>query len=256
MRERIRINSKPVSKDLFARYFFDLWDRLSAEKHRSPEHDDSAVAPGTRPTYARFLTLMSWHLFIAEGVDAAVYETGIGGEYDATNLVEQPVATGITTLGLDHFFALGNTAESIAWHKAGIMKRGSPAFTISQLNPAAGVLQSRAEEKQVNLQTLPTDRRLEAANVDLHPSTEYNRRNATLAVALAEVALRKLGVLEAEPAAKDLPREFVDGLTQTTWRGRSETKEDGDVAWFIDGAHTAESVKTTAAWFAQETRQG
>ncbi|RSL98028.1 Folylpolyglutamate synthase [Fusarium oligoseptatum] len=143
VRERIRINSTPISEELFAKYFFQVWDRLEA----APKGEgDELMAP--RPIYARYLTLMSWHVFLQEGVDVAVYETGIGGEYDATNVVERPVASGISTLGIDHVFALGDTVLKIAWHKAGIMKTGSAAFTIEQVPDAEEVLKKRAEEKE------------------------------------------------------------------------------------------------------------
>ncbi|KAK6820577.1 folylpolyglutamate synthase [Apiospora arundinis] len=159
VRERIRIDGKPVSEELFARYFFEVWDMLgqAEEAEGNSTNEGKPVASSenvldvpmpTRPIYARYLTLMSYHLFLQEGVDVAVYETGIGGEYDATNIVERPVATAISTLGIDHVFALGNTVEKIAWHKAGIMKKGSAAFTIEQVPEAAEVLQNRAEQKR------------------------------------------------------------------------------------------------------------
>ncbi|KAF4806795.1 Folylpolyglutamate synthase [Colletotrichum siamense] len=75
-----------------------------------------------------------------EKVDAAIYEVGVGGELDSTNIIDQPVAVAITTLGIDHVQTLGNTIEQIAWHKAGIMKRGCPAFTVGQ--DAAAMKQS------------------------------------------------------------------------------------------------------------------
>ena len=54
---------------------------------------------------------------------------GIGGTYDCTNIIRNPIACGITTLDIDHTAILGKTVEEIAWHKAGIMKAGSTAFT-------------------------------------------------------------------------------------------------------------------------------
>jgi len=57
-----------------------------------------------------------------EKVDVAILEVGVGGEYDSTNIVENPIVCGITALGLDHVTVLGNTIDSIAWHKAGIIK--------------------------------------------------------------------------------------------------------------------------------------
>ncbi|KAG6013784.1 methionine-synthesizing 5- methyltetrahydropteroyltriglutamate--homocysteine methyltransferase [Claviceps pusilla] len=248
VRERIRINSSPLSEELFAKYFFQVWDRL-AKSSACPED----AVPGSRPLYARYLTLMSWHAFLSEGVDIAVYETGIGGEFDATNLVEKPVASGISTLGIDHTFVLGDTVEKIAWHKAGIMKEGSPAFTVKQELAASDVLQQRAWEKNVQLTVLSTDnKRLE--DVKIRPDAEFQKKNATLAINLAEAALTKLGLLtDSSTAPSALPDKFKDGLEGTVFRGRCEIKQEESVTWYVDGAHTAESLKMSSRWFADET---
>ncbi|KAL2173534.1 Mur ligase [Thermothelomyces heterothallicus CBS 202.75] len=245
VRERIRINSAPISEELFAKYFFDVWDRLEANADVAA--DDAA--PGSKPIYARYLTLMSFHVFLSEGVDAAVYETGIGGEYDATNVVEHPVASGISTLGIDHVFVLGDTVDKIAWHKAGIMKPGSPVFTVEQVPPAAEVLEARAAEKGVGLRVLDIDPRLAA--VKIRPDATFQKKNATLAVALAETALRRLDP-SFSPDPDALPREFVDGLEQVVWRGRCEVKVEDHVIWHVDGAHTVDSLKMAARWFVGE----
>ncbi|KAK3693475.1 Mur ligase [Podospora appendiculata] len=247
VRERIRIDSTPISEELFARYFFDVWDRLAA----SPAQlDTDVVPPGSRPIYSRYLTLMSFHVFLSEGVDAAVYETGIGGEYDATNVVERPVASGISTLGIDHVYVLGDTVDKIAWHKAGIMKPGSPAFTIEQVPAAAEVLRARAADKGVNLKVLDIDPRL--APVKIRPDATFQKKNATLAIALAEAALSKLDPFFSPKPDSPLPQEFVDGLEQVVWRGRCEVKEEAGVAWHVDGAHTVDSLKMAARWFVEE----
>jgi folylpolyglutamate synthase len=245
VRERIRINSAPLSEELFAKYFFQVWDKLEANRDVAAD----AAAPGSKPIYARYLTLMSYHVFLSEGVDAAVYETGIGGEYDATNVVERPVATGISTLGIDHVFVLGDTVDKIAWHKAGIMKPGSPAFTIEQVPSAGEVLKKRAVEKGVSLKVLDIDPRL--AGVKIRPDAAFQKRNASLAVALAETALKKLDP-SFTPNPDSLPQEFVDGLEQVVWRGRCEVKDEDSVIWHLDGAHTVDSLKMAARWFAGE----
>lgn len=74
------------------------------------------------PGYFRFLTLMAYHVFLKEKVDATILEVGVGGTHDSTNIVPTPVVTGITALGIDHVTVLGNTIEEIAWQKAGIYK--------------------------------------------------------------------------------------------------------------------------------------
>ncbi len=75
-----------------------------------------------KPSYFRYLTLVAFHTFMQENVDAVILEVGVGGEYDATNVIESPVVCGITSLGMDHVAVLGDTIEKIAWHKAGIIK--------------------------------------------------------------------------------------------------------------------------------------
>ncbi|KAI1871025.1 hypothetical protein JX265_006065 [Neoarthrinium moseri] len=263
VRERIRINGAPIAEDLFAKYFFEVWDLLGKAEEAEKAQGEDPVSEGerggvpmaTRPIYARYLTLMSYHVYLKEGVDVAVYETGIGGEYDATNIVERPVAAGISTLGIDHVFALGDTVDKIAWHKAGIMKLGSAAFTIEQVPEAAKVLQKRANEKKVELKVLGVDSRLKG--VDVRPDALFQKKNASLGVALAEAALQKL-----DPSFKQnldqLPKEFVDGLEQVIWRGRCEVKTEGPLVWHVDGAHTVDSLKMATKWFAGEcaSRQG
>lgn len=245
VRERIRINSAPISEDLFTKYFFEVWDRLES----APKDEEDKLMP-PRPIYARYLTLMSWHVFLQEGIDVAVYETGIGGEFDATNVVEKPVASGISTLGIDHVFALGDTVAKIAWHKAGIMKTGSAAFTVEQVPDAVEVLRKRAEEKSVDLKVLDVDPRLNA--VKIRPDAIFQKRNATLAIALAETALDQIGV-DLSPRSEPLPHEFVYGLEKVVWRGRCEVKKEDKVTWHVDGAHTSDSLKISSKWFQDET---
>lgn len=254
VRERIRIDGDPISEHVFAKTFFEVWDRLEATKPAPhPAADDIVTRGGVdgKPVYARFLTLMSWHVFLQAGVGAAVYETGIGGEFDATNLVPHPLAAGISALGIDHVFALGATVDRIAWHKAGIMKPGSPAFTVVGQPPeASAVLEARAAERGVALRVLDVDARLRG--VAVRPDAVFQKKNATLAIALAEAALKVLdpGFV---PATDVLTKEFRDGIEKVVWRGRCEVKEEGKVVWHLDGAHTVDSLKMAARWFADES---
>jgi folylpolyglutamate synthase len=197
------------------------------------------------------MTLLALHAFMREGVDCAVLETGIGGEYDATNIVEAPVATAVTTLGIDHVFALGDTVEKIAWHKGGIAKRGCPAFATEQpYEGALRVLKERAEEKGVELKVVGIDPRLDG--VDIRPAAAFQKRNASLAIALAETALAKI-----DPSFRrqndTLPQSFVDGLEKVQWRGRCEVKHADRITWHLDGAHTTDSLKMASRWFVEES---
>lgn len=108
-------------------------------------------ATALKPVYFRYLTLLAFHIFLSEGVQAAILEVGIGGMYDSTNIVPSPATTGISALGLDHTAVLGNTIEEIAKQKAGIYKNGVSALTVEQPPNALEVLKSTAAEVKVRL---------------------------------------------------------------------------------------------------------
>lgn len=242
VRERIQINSAPISEELFAKYLFEVWDALEASAMKE------GLDPAHKPTYFRFLTLMAYHVFMREGVDAAVIEVGVGGENDSTNVITQPAVTGITTLGIDHVSALGGTIDKIAWHKAGIFKTGSPAFTIPQVPEAMEVLHQRAEEKDVRLASVSIHPALQ--NVHLKVEENFQRKNASLAVELASTLLKRLGVMiDADPGS--FTDAFTAGLENVICRGRCETLVTNNQIWYLDGAHTEDSLRVSTSWFAR-----
>ncbi|KAL8804305.1 MAG: hypothetical protein Q9182_002670 [Xanthomendoza sp. 2 TL-2023] len=244
VRERIRINNEPLSEELFAKYFFEVWDQLEASARALGEPTGRTA----KPPYFRFLTLMAFHTYIREKVDTAIIECGIGGEYDCTNIIVKPLATGITSLGIDHVQLLGRTIEEIAWHKAGIIKSGVPAYTVPQLPTAQAVLEARAEEKHSQLSVVHKNPLLD--NVKLGLSAPFQYSNASLAVMLASASLQTLpNPPSIDPLVK-LPPEFIRGLEQVRWPGRCEIRREKRVAWHIDSGHTLESIELAAAWFA------
>lgn len=243
MRERIQINNQPLSEDDFAKYFFQLWDRMEdAAQAKGLPTDTSA-----KPTYFRFLTLMAFHTYMSEGVDTAIIECGIGGEYDSTNILVTPTVTGITSLGIDHVNILGNTIEEIAWHKGGIMKSNVPAFTVPQPAPAQEVLQQRAASKCVTLQVVPTD--LSLSNIPLGLAGDFQLSNASLAVQIASAHLCALKKPVHPPPASLLSPEIIRGLKQARWPGRCEIRREKNIIWHIDCGHTLESIQAGAKWF-------
>lgn len=243
VRERIQINGEMLSEEAFTRYFFDVWDRL--EKHGSE-----------RPMYFRYLMLMAFHAFLVEGVDTAVVECGIGGEYDSTNVIVQPVAAAITSLGIDHVDLLGKTLPEIAWHKSGIFKKGARAFTVEQQPEAMKVLQQRAEERGVEL--IVVKRHPEIDTVKLGLAADFQRTNASLAIAIAAEFLHARGHPElpdgAGIAKSPLPAPFRKGLEEVRWAGRCEIRHETNpsLAWHIDGAHTLDSIDVAARWFGEQ----
>lgn len=164
VRERIRINGHPLPEPLFAKYFFEVWDRLSAHSSSSssialdpipnphvPQEHFSTIPE--KPVYFRFLTLLAFHVFLSLRIKLTVLEVGMGGTYDSTNVVPRPLVTGVTALGLDHTFMLGDTVEEIAGNKSGIFKEGVPALAVVQEKSAKRgefVLRERANELEVS----------------------------------------------------------------------------------------------------------
>ena len=251
VRERIQINNEPLSEETFAKYFFEVWDRLeqSAAKNGKP------IDPTAKPVYFRYLCLVAFHTYVREGVDTAIIECGIGGEYDSTNVIVSPTVTGITSLGIDHTAILGNTIEEIAWHKAGIMKLNAPCFTVEQPPSALRVLQQRADAVPTSLDVVPEYTSLSTLKLGL--AAPFQRINASLAVAVTLSHLRSLGHIDhaaVVDAAIRLPHEFIRGLESTRWPGRCEVRHEQNIAWHIDSGHTLESIELAASWFASQIR--
>ena len=245
VRERIQINNEPISEETFAKYFFETWDRLEEFAQTKGEPTDTTC----KPVYFRFLCLMAFHTYMKEGVDTAIIECGIGGAYDSTNVLVAPRVTGITSLGIDHTSMLGNTIEEIAWHKGGIMKASAPCFTAPQPAGALEVLQKRAAEIPTNLNVVERDAALE--HVKLGLAADFQQTNASLAIAIANYHLSALG--HGSPRhGQELPPEFVRGLEEVRWPGRCDRRNENNIAWHIDGAHTLESIEAAASWFASQ----
>ncbi|CAD6574429.1 MAG: Folylpolyglutamate synthetase [Alectoria sarmentosa] len=245
VRERIQINNQPLSEQAFAKYFFETWDRLEEAAKAKGEPTDTTAKPG----YFRFLTLMAYHTYMSESVDTAVIECGIGGEYDSTNILVKPTVTGITSLGIDHTVILGNTIEEIAWHKGGIMKAGAPCFTAPQPPAALEVLQKRADEVPTKLHVV--DRNPALYDIKLGLAADFQKTNASLAVAIADAHLMALGHQDRK-RQNELPSEFIRGLEEVRWPGRCETRREENIAWHIDGGHTLESIEVAGSWFASQ----
>lgn len=254
VRERIQINNKPISEEKFAKYFFEVWDRLEAAAKEANTPEEVA----TKPVYFRYLTLMAFHAYLQEGVDSAVIECGIGGEYDSTNILTKPTVTAVTSLGIDHTAMLGSTLPEIAWHKAGIFKEGSIAIAAPQKDEAISVLQQRADEKGIPLHVVEIHPALVDNEVKLGLSADFQKINASVAIVAAAAHLRSLGHTSiADPTASShipLPEEFKTGLEKVRWPGRCETRHEAGIAWYIDGGHTLDSIEMTGRWFAEQIK--
>ncbi|CCM04792.1 uncharacterized protein FIBRA_06985 [Fibroporia radiculosa] len=241
VRERIRINGAPLSEEDFAKFFFEVWDKL--------EQNDTRANPETSrmPAYFRFVTLVAYHAFLTLKVDATILEVGVGGMYDSTNIVPRPIVTGVSSLGLDHTTLLGKTLGEIAWQKGGIYKEGVPALTVDQPEEGmAGLKQQAVDRKASEFVVVPPTPALSSIKLGLAGSHQY--QNANLAVHLAKFFLHA----QAGMQENTLSEAFVEGLKNTKWPGRCQTVSDpkrANLTWFLDGAHTKESLECCMQWF-------
>jgi len=249
VRERIQIDGRPLAEAEFARYFFEVWDAIEASAAREGRD------PRDKPVYFRFLTLMAFHACVREGVDSAVFEVGIGGEYDSTNIIEKPTAVGITSLGIDHVGVLGDSIEQIAWNKAGIIKSGAKAFTVEQPASAMEMLSTRASERRAELHIVRVHPEIRNGTAKLGLSADFQMGNASLAAVLVGAHMEALGhPIDVTPEGP-LPEEVKRGLLSVDWPGRCQVITQGSIEWNIDGAHTMESLEAAGKWFAGRRRR-
>jgi folylpolyglutamate synthase len=269
VRERIVLDGEMIPADKFARYVVEVWDRLTQAAREEAAakgvevSEEELDGPATKPFYFRFLTIVALHAFVSEGVRDAVIECGIGGEYDSTNVLpaEAVTATVVTQLGIDHVGMLGDTVEKIAWHKSGIFKPGVKAFTrrLEEQPGVMEVLRARAKEKGADLVEVRDDEVQPWEGVTKTRQL-FQRHNMALAVHAAREHLLCTGVkLEGrfgseEWSLGDMPAEFATGLSKVSLRGRCEEYVAGDGSeWFVDGAHTTDSLAAIGQWFAAKS---
>jgi dihydrofolate synthase / folylpolyglutamate synthase len=133
--ERIALDGVPLDPDRFAEVYDEVSTYAEIVDARHPD----------RVTYFELLTAMAFAAFADAPVDVAVVEVGLGGRWDATNVVHAPVAV-VTPIGLDHVGILGDTITAIAGEKAGIIHAGATVVTATQPQAAVTELRGRADE--------------------------------------------------------------------------------------------------------------
>jgi len=252
VRERIRIGGNPIDRNTFANHFWQCCVQL--EQTKTTEFP-------RLPSYFRFLTLMALHVFIAEKVDIAIVEVGVGGRTDATNIFDSPVVCGISSIGYDHMNVLGNTLKEIAFEKSGIFKYGIPALISPQKEEALVMLKRRAMELIVtppfcNLPIIFPSEFLDESSLGL--SGEHQILNASLAIGLCKVFLFGNQISPSsgmnwidELRLNELPEAFLQGLRECRWPGRCQKiyLEGHNINLYLDGAHTDESIELCLKWY-------
>ncbi|KAL1813512.1 hypothetical protein ACET3Z_023577 [Daucus carota] len=263
VRERFRVDGLDISEERFLLYFWECWNCL-----RENVTEDLPMPP-----LFQFLTVLALKIFVCEKVDVAIIEVGLGGKKDSTNVIKEPVVCGIASLGMDHMDILGDTLREIASHKAGILKPHVHAFSSPQAAEAMEVLQDRSHDLGVPLEVAaPLDyKRLNGIKLSL--SGDHQFINAGLAISLCKCWLQVTGnwknPSENESGKHILPEAFLRGLSTARLSGRAQIVEDysfktcklegneissGNLTFYLDGAHSPESMEACARWFSNAVR--
>ena len=240
----------------------DFRDRIAIDDRWLPETDWAAgvsrIRPSLdsvadRPTRFEAVTALAFDAFARQAIDIALVETGLGGRFDATNLV-RPIVSVLCNVALDHCAVLGGSIEQIAWEKAGIAKRGVPLL-IGEVPPQAlaVVLAECAEvgavpvdADRIDVQRTGGDwgsttyrvvREGLPQTIELGLLAEYQRDNLQVALGVLEL-LREQGFAVSDAA-------IVGGLREARWPGRFEVvRRTPNVV--LDGAHNVAGAKRLA----------
>ena len=179
------------------------------------------------PTFFEVVTVMALMWFAEQQVDIVIWETGLGGRLDATNIVS-PLVSVINSIGLDHEKWLGDTLAKIASEKAGIIKRGVPVVTGVVDREPLRVIEAVAAEKNAPLAKVANATRSPAGSAKLSLLGAHQRHNA----GVAEAAIRAVaGTIPVNEAA------IRFGLENTFWPGRLQQIQRGHQLLLLDGAH-------------------
>lgn len=239
LNERFQIDHEMISDSEFTAAFEEVMGHVHAMIEDGFAH----------PAYFELLFAMMLAIFRDRKVEYAVLETGLGGRLDATNVVEHPILTVLTSISLDHTEILGDTIAQIAWEKAGIIKEGVPLVFDGRNKEAEQVIEKMAEEKHAPYISLQesmyeiagkTDRSIDfilnagqykGMTICIPFPAEYQAANSALAL---------LGMEMLDPQHEISLQVRKDAMEHTTWQGRMETVLPGVI---VDGAHNADGIR-------------
>lgn len=226
--DRFRINHQPISDEKLLHYInlsIPYWNKYNL-------------------TMFEIDTLIAIWYFLDEKVDWAIFEVGLGGRLDATNIVLPEVSV-ITTIGYDHMDFLGDTLAKITYEKAGIIKHNVPVVTFNKNKEVYDVILDVALQQQapivltkkiqpINQEMFSQTFKYDNHTIELSSGASYQRLNAALAYETLKLIQKKHQKL------KD--RHILNGLKQATWPGRFDaiSKEPLIV---VDGAHNIEGIE-------------
>jgi dihydrofolate synthase/folylpolyglutamate synthase len=216
--ERIQVDRQPIAEAEVVRLVSEIRSLLA---EFPAEH---------KPTFFEFVTVMALRYFAGEKCDLVVWETGLGGRLDATNIVT-PLASVITNIGIEHSEWLGDTFDKIASEKAGIIKSAVPVITAARPGEGLEVIAAAAAQRQAPLITVEPAHaaRPPLDTIDLPLHGPHQRLNAATALAAVRALERLIPVGDAA---------IRTGLESVLWAGRMQrVQTDSGQNILLDGAH-------------------
>lgn len=239
-RERIQVNHELISQDDVVRLYARVAEATKDLQGKGHRH----------PSEFEMVTAMSLLHFQEKRVEVAIMEVGIGGRYDATNVIN-PILSILTSITFDHMKILGDTLEKIAWHKAGIMK-GTPAVSASQHPEVRQILLEEARLTGTSLVFAKSQQVEYLGGDSFTPRVKYTfDGREPLVVDLGLLGVHQMlnaGVVLL--ALEELKTQGFEAITDTvvreelrtvTWPGRMEVVSR-DPLVIIDGAHNLDGA--------------
>lgn len=235
-RERMQVNRRLVSEADVAR----LVEEVFSVQCSVFSGEDIEAGKAESPTFFEFVTVMALKWFVEQRCDVVIWETGLGGRLDATNIVT-PLASVITNIALDHQQWLGNTLAKIAAEKAGIIKPGVPVLTGTDAPEALAIIREVAARNRAPLTVVADEFAGEGHGSPSGTSPHriglrgaHQRRNAALASAVVQALQAQLPVGEAA---------LRHGLESVRWAGRLQVERVEGREFILDGAHNLDGVQ-------------
>lgn len=252
--ERFQLNQKAVSDEQFLEAFDVVMDAVHG---LLKEHPDTFA----HPTFFELLFLMGIYIFEKNDMEYVVLETGLGGRFDATNVIEKPLVSVITSISLEHTEYLGDTYEQIAGEKAGIIKEGCPVVYDGTRSDVEGEILETAARMHAQTYAIRPDMYKILMNtqktIDFLMDTGYYLPMKVSISSVAEYQI--MNAMEAVTAAQVLDiglteEDICRGIEQMNWQGRMETVLPGVI---LDGAHNDSGIEEfvrTARKFQKDTK--
>ncbi|RDW17590.1 bifunctional folylpolyglutamate synthase/dihydrofolate synthase [Oceanobacillus arenosus] len=232
--ERIKINNQDIADK-------QLGDITTIVKEKMDEMED-------KPTEFEIVTAIAFQYFYQLQCDVVVLEVGLGGRFDSTNVIKNPLLSVITSIGLDHQAYLGNTLPEIAFEKAGIIKENSQVMLYPQSSEVEAVIERVAKERNsiVNKADFSKLRRIaNSIEGQLFNYKEYKELRISLLgehqLKNAAIAIESINSLR-NAGFKIREEHLRIGLAGTRWPGRFEVINREPLV-VIDGAHNIDGIR-------------